>query len=55
MVLHVVFFCDGMGFSRCDNVLCLVLQFLDSLDGVGFNTLVELDCWMDSMVSEVDL
>ena len=33
----------------------LALPFLDSHGVMGFSCLVELDCWMDSMLSEVDL
>ena len=55
MVLHVVIFYHGIGFARCDNVFSLALPFPDSLDEMGSHTLVELDCQMDSKLSEVDL
>ena len=55
MVLHVVIFCHGMGFFRCDSVFTLALQFVDNLDEMGSHTSVELDCQMDSKLSEVDL
>ena len=55
MVLHVVIFCHGMGFSKCDSVFSLALPFPNSLDEMGSHTLVELDCRMDSKLSEMDL
>ena len=55
MVLHVVIFCHGMGFSRCDSVFNLPFPFSDSLDEMGFHVWIELDFHMDSKLSEVDL
>ena len=54
MVLHVVVFCHGMGFSKCDSVFSLSFSFLDGLDEMGSHTSVELDCRMDSKLSGVD-
>ena len=55
MVLHVVVLCHGMGFSRCDSVFSLALQFLDNLDEMGSHILDEMDFQMDSKLSEVDI
>ena len=55
MVLYVVLCCLGMGFYRCDNVFSLSFPFMDSLDVMGSHVLVEMYCWMDSKLSEVDL
>ena len=55
MVLHVVVFCHGMGFSMCESFFRLAFPFLDSLDEMGSHTMVELDCQMESNLSGVDL
>ena len=55
MVLHVVVFYHGMGFSRCDSVFGLALPIPNSLDEMGSHTSIELDCRMDSKLSGVDL
>ena len=33
----------------------LALPFMDNIYEMGSHTSVELDCWMDSKLSEVDL
>ena len=43
MVLHVVLFCHGMGFSKCDSFFNLALPFPDNIDVMGSHVLVELD------------
>ena len=48
-------FLSWHGFSKCDSVFSLALPFMDRLDEMGFHILVELNCWMDSKLSEVDL
>jgi len=55
MVLHVVIFYYGMGFSRCDSVFSLAFPFPDSDGVMQFSCLGELDCQMDLKLSEVDL
>ena len=55
MVLYVVVFYHGMGFSRCDNVFSLALPFPHRLDEMGSHTSVELDYRMDSKLSGVDI
>ena len=55
MVLHMVLFSLGMGFSMCDNVFSLAFPFPDSLGVMGSLVLVELDYRMYSNLSEVDL
>jgi len=55
MVLHVVVFCHGMGFPRCDSVFSLALLFADTLDEMGSHTSIELYCWMDWKLSGVDI
>ena len=37
MVLHVVIFCHGMGFSRCDSVFSLAFPFLDNHGVMDFS------------------
>ena len=55
MVLHVIVFCLGMGFSRCDNVFSLAFPFLDSHGVLELSCLVQLDFRIDLKLSEVDL
>ena len=55
MVLYVVIFYHGMGFSRCDSVSKISFPFLDSHGVMGFSCLFELDCQRDLNLSEMDI
>lgn len=55
MVLHVVIFSNGMGFSRFDNVFGLALPSSDNLDEMASHRLVMVDFQIDSKLSEVYL
>ena len=54
-VFHVVIFCHGMGFSKCESVFNLAFPFPNSLDEMCSHTSVELDCQMDLKPSGVGL
>jgi len=55
MVLHVVAFFHGIGFTRCDIIFSLAFPFPDNLDEMGYHTSVQLDFQMNSRLSEVYL